>query len=195
MKKISIAAVAWLSMDKKHLHIVILTLLLSVFTIGCAVQSVPKVAAPVEDYSFTDDPAKYRPEVESSSQKDERELEVINNSPIEAEYNIDKQMEAIVDSMYVRNDSLRLYDGFTILVYSGNNEIEAGRVRNRLFDLVPDQEARFSFKLPTYFVKIGEYFQQLEAEPMLKMIQETYPSAAIVPDKFAIKKEDESSEN
>jgi len=163
--------------------------------LSCAVSSVPQTVQTVEDYSYTDDPANYRPQIKSSvdttaSQRDE----VIQNKAILGEYNIDEALEAIVDSMYTRNDSIGVYDGYTILVYSGNDRTEAGKVRNRLFDMVPDQEAKFTYKLPTYFVKVGQYFQQLEAAPLLEMIQETYPSAAIVPEKFPIIK-DESGEN
>ena len=88
-----------------------------------------------------------------------------------------------------------LWDGYTILVYSGNNELEAGRVRNRLFDMVPDQEAKFSYKLPTYFVKVGQYFQKVEALPLLKNIQRTYPSAAIVSEKKIPIEKNDTGEN
>jgi len=162
---------------------------------GCAAPSVPQNVKKVADYSYSDDPSKYRPKVEVPDITASEEPQVIQNEAIVGEYNIDEQLGAIVDSMYVRNDSIRQFNGFTILVYSGNNEIEAGKVRNRLFDLLPGQEARFTYKLPTYFVEIGQYFQQLEAAPTLKMIQETYPSAAIVPEKFPIINDDESGEN
>ena len=140
-------------------------------------------------YSHNDDASKYRPQVEAVNTLRLNET-IIENEAIKSRYSIDDQMQSIVDSMYVRNDTIRLWDGYTILVYSGNNELEAGRVRNRLFDIVPDQEAKFSYKLPTYFVKVGQYFQKVEALSLLKNIQRTYPSAAIVPEKFPIEKHD-----
>lgn len=162
---------------------------------SCAGPSVPQTVRTVEDYSHTDDAAKYRPQVDRVKQLETQETPIVENQAIESQFSINAEMQTIVDSMYVRNDTIRLFDGYTILVYSGNNEIEAGKVRNRLFDLMPEEEARFSYKLPTYFVKIGKYFQQLEAAPTLKMIQETYPAAAIVPEKFPITRTDGSGEN
>lgn len=179
-------------MSRLKLHIALLALWLMS---ACAGPSVPQVVNTIEDYSHTDDPSKFRPQVEPVQQQVGEEGEVIQNEAIIGQHNIDSELKAIVDSMYVRNDSIRQFDGYTILVYSGNNELEAGKVRNRLFDLMPEEEARFSYKLPTYFVKIGRYFQQLEAAPTLKMIQETYPAAAIVPEKFPIIKADESGQN
>ena len=181
-------------MNKTLLHTL---LILSGFLLlgSCAAPSVPQSVKKVEDYAYSDDASKYRPSVEAPIRSMPEETEVVPNEAIVGEFTIDEELSAIVDSMYVRNDSIRQFDGFTILVYSGNDEIEAGKVRNRLFDLMPDQEARFSFKLPTYFVKIGQYFQQLEAAPTLKMIQATYPSAAIVPEKFPITVDDGIGKN
>jgi len=164
---------------------------------ACALPTATQSVSKAENYSYSDDATKYRPQVDKPQvvETSVQEIEIVENEPMIGQYNIDTQLEAIVDSMYVRNDSIRQYSGFTILVYSGNDELEAGKVRNRLFDLMPNEEAKFSYKLPTYFVKIGQYLQQLEAEPTLKMIQRTYPSAAIVPEKFEIKISDEPQEN
>ncbi len=156
---------------------------------SCAPTTATQTTSTAVDYSHKDDASKYRPKVEAVSTPEVNET-IIDNSAIESRFSIDDQLQSIVDSMYVRNDTIRLWDGYTILVYSGNNELEAGRVRNRLFDMVPDQEAKFSYKLPTYFVKVGQYFQKVEALPLLKDIQRTYPSAAIVPEKFPIEKND-----
>jgi hypothetical protein len=164
---------------------------------ACALPTATQSVSKAENYSYSDNAAKYRPQVDKPQIEEEsaQEVKIIENELMIGEYNIDAELEAIVDSMYVRNDSIREYSGFTILVYSGNDELEAGKVRNRLFDLMPNEEAKFSYKLPTYFVKIGQYLQQLEAEPTLKMIQRTYPSAAIVPEKFEIKVTDDPEEN
>lgn len=153
---------------------------------GCAKGTVPqKTQTPQLDLS--DDLTKYRPVVESTNSTGSIEsTEVVQNEPLNVPFDISEKLKAITDSMLVRNDSIRMISGFTVLVYSGNNEIEAGRVRNRLFDIVPDMEARFSYKLPTYFVKVGQFFQQIEAQPLYRKIREHYPSASIVPDKFPI---------
>lgn len=180
-------------MRKQYLNIAFGITLLSVFAVACVPTSVTQTATQSVDYSHEDDASRYRPKVEAVAQAEIKD-EVIDNEAIESQFAIDGEMRALVDSMYVRNDTIRQWSGFTILVYSGNNENQAGRVRNRLFDMVPDQEAKFSYKLPTYFVKVGKYFQQVEALPLLKEIQKTYPSAAIVPEKFPIEKND-SGEN
>ena len=176
-------------MNRILLNMLMLILLVFLGSAGCADKSVPKKTVVKEtQLDLNDDFSKYRPEVEIvKSQLETQEEVFIQNEPINSPYDLDDRLQALSDSMIAKNDSIRLVDGYTILVYSGNNELEAGRVRNRLFDIVPDLESRFSYKLPTYFVKVGQFYQQIEAQPLYKQIRAYYPSSSIVPEKFPIK--------
>lgn len=173
-------------MNRFILNIVLLLLVIGLGSAGCAKSTVPQKVEPA-DLSFADDLSKYNPEVKlTDNGQNNSEQEVIQNEPLETVYDISNQLDALIDSMVVGNDSIRMMDGYTILVYSGNNGTEAGRVRNRLFDIVPDMTARYTYKLPTYFVKVGKFYQQVEAQPLYRKIREFYPTASIVPDKFPI---------
>lgn len=176
-------------MNRVLLNILMLLLLVFLGSAGCAEKTVPKKTVVKEtQLDLTDDFSKYRPKVEVLKSQQEAQDEIfIQNEPIISPYDLDDELQALTDSMVAKNDSIRLIDGYTILVYSGNNELEAGRVRNRLFDIVPDLESRFSYKLPTYFVKVGQFYQQIEAQPLYKKIRAYYPSSSIVPEKFPIK--------
>lgn len=172
-------------MSKSIGNILLLTLIVAMAVWSCNPTSVPQKKE-VIDYSYEDDLSKYRPIFEQQEQSDQQEQKVIANEPLKVSYDISSELNAVIDSMLVKNDSIRLADGYTILVYSGNDELQAGRVRNRLFDLVPEWEARFSYKLPTYFVKVGQFYQQIEAQSLYRKIRNYYPTASIVPDKFPI---------
>lgn len=166
---------------------IVLLLIITTFILGsCAPASIPQNTQ-VVDYSYEDDLTKYRPLFETEDSQNVVANRVIENEPMKVPFDITPQLNAIIDSMVVKNDSIRLIDGYTIMVYSGNDELQAGRVRNRLFDLVPEWDAQFSYKLPTYFVKVGQFYQQIEAQPLYRKIRAYYPSASIVPDKFPIK--------
>ena len=153
---------------------------------ACSPQTVPQQAS-VIDYSYEDDITKYRPLFEPEQTKEKVSNEVQSNSPMRVSFDVSDKLNAVIDSMVARNDSLGVISGYTVLVYSGNYELQAGRIRNRLFDLVPEHEARFSYKLPTYFVKVGQFYQQIEAQALYRKIRSYYPTASIVPDKFPIK--------
>ncbi|WP_420388226.1 hypothetical protein [Roseivirga sp.] len=172
-------------MNKPLLNIALLLLVIALGFLSCTPQSVPQKTE-VIDYTYEDDLTRYRPLFKDESEEPGQEQSVIANEPLKISYDITEQLNAVADSMIVKNDSIRTVDGYTILVYSGNNELQAGRVRNRLFDLVPEWEAKFSYKLPTYFVKVGQFYQQIEAQALYKKIRSYYPTASIVPEKFPI---------
>lgn len=174
-------------MNRVFLNIVLILLVIGLGSAGCSKATVPQ-KKPVQDLSYTDDLSKYNPILDPLIEKDLSDTGgVIRNEAIQTQFDISDKLDALIDSVRMGNDTIRLIDGYTVLVYSGNNEIEAGRVRNRLFDIVPELDARFSYKLPTYFVKVGQFYQQIEAQPLYRKIREYYPTASIVPDKFPIK--------
>lgn len=153
---------------------------------SCNKKAVPQKSTE-QIIDFTDDLSKYRPSVTSLEEgKDEGANTVIKNDSVKSAYDISDKLNVLLDTIRQRNFDSGELDGFTILVYSGTNETEAGRVRNRLYDIVPDLEARLGYALPTYFVKIGRFYQQVEAQPLYLEIRKYYPDATVVPDKFPI---------
>ena len=167
------------------------TLLLAVvlMMVGCTNQAIPKkdMEGDNVDLSYSDDLSKYRPTVETKSDLIDT-IQTVKNEAIRSSYEISGKMDAVMDSIIVRNDSLATLSGYTIMVYSGTNQVEAGRIRNRLFDILPAMEAQIQYKLPTYFVKIGEFYQQIEAQPLYEKIRKYYPAATVVPEQFKLEK-------
>ena len=173
-------------MNRIVLNALLVLLVIGLGSAGCAKATVPQKTK-VVDLSFSDDLSKYNPSVELAGQNTKTKVsDTIHNEPLQTRFDISDKLNSLIDSVRVGNDSIRMIDGFTVLVYSGNNQTEAGRVRNRLFDIVPEMDARFSYKLPTYFVKVGQFYQQVEAQSLYRKIREYYPTASIVPDKFPI---------
>jgi len=172
-------------MNRFFLNIVLVFLIVGLGLVGCTKSTIPQKTE-VADLSFSEDLSQYNPQVKQVNLDEGKEAEVIQNEPLETRFDISNQLNALIDSMRVGNDSIRMTNGYTILVYSGNNGTEAGRVRNRLFDIVPDMTARYTYKLPTYFVKVGQFYQQVEAQSLYRQIRAYYPTASIVPDKFPI---------
>lgn len=152
---------------------------------ACAKQPITRQKE-VVDYSWSDDLSQYRPVTELTTVPEPELPKLIDNEPLNSDMEMSEALNGLLDSMIVRNDSIRMYEGYTLLVYSGNDEIEAGRVRNRLYDLVPEYRAILSYKLPTYFVKVGVFLQQIEAQPLYRKLRKVYPTASIVPDLFPI---------
>lgn len=153
---------------------------------SCNPKSVPqKSTDQLIDYS--DDLSQYRPEVPdvNASQGGETN-DVIQNDSVKSVYDLSSRLDVVLDTLRQRNFDSGELEGYTILVYSGTSRTEAGRVRNSLYDLVPGTDSRVKYSLPTYFVKIGQFYQQIEAQPLYLKVRKFYPDATIVPDKFPI---------
>ena len=136
---------------------------------------------------YSDDLSKFRPKVVSGElNKDNTVIKA--NSAIQSKFDMTSEFDALLDSIKVKNDTVAILNGYTILVYSGINERDAGRVRNRLFDILPEMQAVMQYKLPTYFVKVGTFYQQIEAQPLYEKIKKYYPNATVVPEQFKLEK-------
>ncbi len=164
----------------------LITLCILLGAASCNKKAVPQKSTE-QIIDFTDDLSKYRPSVASLEEgKTEGGNTIIQNDSVKSVHDISGKLNVLLDTIRQRNFDSGELDGFTILVYSGTNETEAGRIRNRLYDIVPDLEARVRYSLPTYFVKIGRFYQQVEAQPLYLEIRKYYPDATVVPDKFPI---------
>ena len=136
---------------------------------------------------YSDDLSKFRPKVVTGElNKDNTVIKA--NSAIQSKFDMTSEFDALLDSIKVKNDTVAILNGYTILVYSGINERDAGRVRNRLFDILPEMQAVMQYKLPTYFVKVGTFYQQIEAQPLYEKIKKYYPNATVVPEQFKLEK-------
>ncbi|GAB5525975.1 MAG: hypothetical protein Roseis2KO_38470 [Roseivirga sp.] len=152
---------------------------------GCSKKTIPQKSTD-EIIDYTDDLSAYRPSVPALEQGASEVNDIIQNDSLKSAHDISGKLNVLLDTIRQRNFDSGELAGYTILVYSGTNETEAGRIRNRLYDIVPDLEARVRYSLPTYFVKIGRFYQQVEAQPLYLEIRKHYPDATIVPDKFPI---------
>ena len=153
---------------------------------SCNKNAVPQKTVQEVQTDFADDLSKYRPVVAATDGKAGEAEQVIANEPMVSQYDISNKLNVVLDSVRQQNFDSGELEGYAILVYSGVNETEAGRIRNRLYDIVPDLEARIQYTLPTYFVKIGKFHQRIEAQPLYQQVRKYYPDATVVPDKFPI---------
>ena len=90
--------------------------------------------------------------------------------------------------------SLRLahnqIQGYSILVHNGTNHEEAVRIKGELLMNFPDEYSELLYQQPFFRVKIGKFYDQLNAYGLLEKVKELFPKAIIVPSSFKIVEED-----
>jgi hypothetical protein len=163
--------------------------------VGCAKKTVPVKSTDKIAVDYSDDLSKYRIEQDAPKAPNYNEgQEVLKNEALLTEEDISAELNVILDSIAAKNMALGYLPGYTILVYSGTSRTEADRIRNKLFSIMGAQNVPpLQYILPTYFVKIGRFHEQIEAQPLYLDIRSYYPNATIVPEKFEV--EDEPKED
>lgn len=94
-----------------------------------------------------------------------------------------KQIQDSIDYFYV---SRKFVDGFTIQVYVGQKKEDAMLAKKTLDMNLPELKAEMIFTQPTFKVKAGKYYSQLDAQKDYFNVKRIFPNAILVPDKLPI---------
>jgi hypothetical protein len=105
---------------------------------------------------------------------------------VEPQHTVNKQLDAVLDSIDRINLTRKVVDGYTIQVYLGMKREDALNVKKQLTISLPQLESELQYQQPNYRVKTGKYFTRLEAEKDYEQVKEHFQSAILVPDKIAI---------
>ena len=121
-------------------------------------------------------PSKYQP-VQSSKA-------IFSDAPL----HVNKKLDAILDTIAMRNKSVKFVNGFRIQIYVGNDRKSADDAKIYTYQRYPEIFPYLSYQQPIYKVKIGDFLNRMDAERYYSDIKELYPSAMILPDRVEIKK-------
>jgi hypothetical protein len=105
---------------------------------------------------------------------------------VEAKYSVNKKLDAVLDSIDRINLQRNFIEGFTIQVYSGLKREEALNTKKELTGALPDLDSEVQYSQPNFRVKVGKYFNRLDAQKDYVEVKRFFPTAIIIPDKVAI---------
>ena len=134
---------------------------------------------------YSEDLSVLRPKVETETQTvattstDEKK----QTPYVEPKYTVNKQLDAVLDSIDRINVARNAVDGFTIQVYSGRRE-EALNAKKTLTNVLPDLDSEVQFTEPIFRVKVGKYFTRLQAQQDYSEVKRYFPAAIIIPEKI-----------
>ena len=146
-----------------------------------AIRCTPKLATSTTSEDYIEDVSDFRPTVPKDTQE---ELEVSDqqndNEPYVAPtQSINNEMSAIMDSIIVHNRDKSYYT-YTVQVYIGRSREEANQAREKVYRVLPEEKPELSYKQPSYKVKVGKYFDRVEAYKTLTKLRGTFPGAGMV---------------
>ena len=143
---------------------------------------VKKVGSRADAYeSYTEDLSENRITFPDLAEQEKRmESEVTASSELAIDDDLAIAMRSYKDS----NKGERYWNGFTVLVYSGVDREEAFKTRNDIFTHFPDIKSDMQYQQPRYLIKVGKFINRVEALAYFHKLQETFPSARIIQDRF-----------
>jgi hypothetical protein len=135
----------------------------------------------------------YRPKFKSANETDTQASDsqpvqssksAISDSPL----HVNKKLDAILDTIAMRNKAVKFTNGFRIQIYVGNDRKAADDAKIYTYQKYPEIFPYLSFQQPIYKVKIGDFLNRMDAERYYSDIKDLYPFAMILPDRVEIKK-------
>jgi hypothetical protein len=136
---------------------------------------------------YSEDLSTWRPKVEAPA---ETKVEETNKRDLKVQvdpiFTVNKQLDAVLDSIDRINLTRKFIDGFTIQVFAGTKREDAMNVKKQLTNTIPSLESELQYSQPNFKVKVGRYFTRLEAEKDFEQIKRYFPSAIVVSDKISI---------
>ena len=98
------------------------------------------------------------------------------------------KVEALLDTMALRNKNIRYAQGYRVQIYVGNNRQEAEKVKTAAYQLFPDLKPYLIYAQPVYRVKAGDFLDRVEAQKYYVGFKAQYPNAIVVPDRVELRR-------
>jgi len=157
-------------------------LLLAGILFNCSKKTVP--TAVTEDYH--EDLSGTLPEMEEYAPP----VEEIPEEVVRAEFrqpvlDITDSLNIVLDSIAAINKNLP-YLRYTVMVHNSRSRNDAEEARKDVFRVMPDAKPKLEFISPSYIVKVGDFFDQLEAYQTLVKLKGQFPNAVIIPEQVYI---------
>jgi len=108
--------------------------------------------------------------------------------PMAEPLHINKQLDAVLDTIALKNRSIRYAQGYRIQVYVGDERGAAEQAKRTTYQSFPELNPYLSYRQPTYRLKVGDFMRRMDAERYLSLLRQQFTSAILVPDKIDIRK-------
>lgn len=109
------------------------------------------------------------------------------SGPAEAMH-VNRRLDAVLDTIAIKNRSVRYAPGYRVQVYVGNQRQEVESIKLLIYQNFPELSAYISYTQPTYKLKVGDFMRRLDAERYYSSIRQLITSAQLQPDKVDIRR-------
>ena len=148
----------------------------------------PNTNPPADNSGYDEDLSAVRPRYKETTTPEtaakKTEVKKITDQPL----HINRQLEAVLDTIANKNRAIRFAAGYRIQIYVGNARSEADAAKLFTYQSFPELNPYMTYTIPTYRIKVGDFMTRLDAERYLQQIRQQYGSAVILADKIDLRK-------
>lgn len=105
-----------------------------------------------------------------------------------AAMNVNRQLDAVLDTLAAQNRSIRYAPGFRIQVYVGTQRQEVDAMKALIAQNFPELNPYLSYNQPTYKLKVGDFMRRIDAERYYASIKQQVRSAQLQGDKVDVRR-------
>jgi hypothetical protein len=91
------------------------------------------------------------------------------------------KMLAYIKPKPIGKPSIRKFEGWRVQIYRGKSREAASKARQRSYELFPHITPYMEYSAPTYRVRVGDFLEIYEYQPILKRLKREFPTAVAVP--------------
>lgn len=143
-----------------------------------------KPTQPTATASYSEDLSIHRPKMEVDTSANSVETITEDFEPITG--HIKAELDSIIRISVAQNKESKVVEGYIIQVYTGNSRERANDIRRKVDSYFPDLEPKITYRQPNFQVKAGRFTDRLKAHKTLQALQEEFPKALLVPERFKI---------
>lgn len=149
---------------------------------GCATTQTSTLSSS----TYTEDLSVYRPVFEEPKAPTAPTGEPRKKDVVEPRFTVNESLHVVLDSIDSFNLARKVVDGYTIQIYSGQKREDALSTKKTIDQALPELKAEMTYVQPTFRIKAGKYFTQLDAQQDYVAVKRYFPNAILVPDKFQL---------
>ncbi len=105
-----------------------------------------------------------------------------------ATISVNRQLDAVLDTLAEQNRSIRYAPGFRIQVYVGTQRQEVDAMKALIAQNFPELNPYLSYNQPTYKLKVGDFMRRIDAERYYTSIKQQVRSAQLQGDKVDVRR-------
>jgi hypothetical protein len=108
----------------------------------------------------------------------------VEKPDIEPQNHIKSELDSVLSTIRASRSEIEFLNGFTVQVYSGNNREQANEIKTQVYQAFEEYDPEISYIQPNFKVKIGRFFDRLEANKVYTRVKAEFPKAIVIPERI-----------